>query len=366
MSHESKSAAPGNSPGENAIADDAATWVVRRDRGLKPEEWQALAAWQSADPRHATEFAQASETWRKLDAAGSIPGLAAMADAIEARALRRRARRRMLVATSGLLATAAAIAVAFFSGIFSNDPATRGLGTPITGGYQVVESAVRSLNLPDGSVANLNGEGSQIEVDFTPAERRIRLVRGEAHFDVYKDPDRPFLVTVGAVTVRAVGTAFNVRNAAASVEVLVTEGKVQLEGVRTSQPDPTIAEEAKPPTVAVGELAVIETAASTPMLIRIAAATPDEAARMLAWKSIRIAFNETPLDEVVAAFNRYNAHKLVLGDPSLQRRTLTGTFRADNLDGFTRLLESSVDITIAERAENQTVLMPMPQQQDDF
>ena len=42
-----------------------------------------------------------------------------------------------------------------------------------------------------------------------------------------KDPERPFLVSAGEVTVRAVGTAFDVRLAPTAVEVLVTEGVIR-------------------------------------------------------------------------------------------------------------------------------------------
>ena len=72
----------------------------------------------------------------------------------------------------------------------------------------VIAAAVgyESRALDDGTVVELNG-GAEIEVQFTAAERRLRLVRGEAHFQVAKNPLRPFVVEAGGVAVRAVGTA---------------------------------------------------------------------------------------------------------------------------------------------------------------
>src|SRR5204863_5888557 len=80
---------------------------------------------------------------------------------------------------------------------------------------------------PDGSVVELN-RGAVVSAHFTASERRMRLVSGEANFKVAKDPQRPFVVEARGVAVRAVGTAFNVRIDAVSVEVLVTEGVVNV------------------------------------------------------------------------------------------------------------------------------------------
>jgi transmembrane sensor len=83
------------------------------------------------------------------------------------------------------------------------------------------------VTLPDGSVLQLNTD-SVVETAYSPTERRVRLKKGEAFFSVAKNPQRPFWVDVGAVSVRAVGTAFNVRFRPEAVEVLVKEGKVSV------------------------------------------------------------------------------------------------------------------------------------------
>jgi ferric-dicitrate binding protein FerR (iron transport regulator) len=82
--------------------------------------------------------------------------------------------------------------------------------------------------LPDGTRVELNA-GTEFVVEFTPGVRAVRLVRGEALFAVPKNPARPFVVGAGAVSVRAVGTAFAVRHGAAVVGVLVTEGRIAVE-----------------------------------------------------------------------------------------------------------------------------------------
>jgi transmembrane sensor len=80
----------------------------------------------------------------------------------------------------------------------------------------------------------------------------------------------------------------------------------------------------------------------------------------LAWKSTQLVFDHTPLDQVVAAFNHYNTRILVLADPALKSRTLTGSFSAENLDGFTRLLRASVDVITESSGDGQILLRPAP------
>jgi len=135
--------------------------------------------------------------------------------------------------------------------------------------------------------------------------------------------------------VRAVGTAFNVRMASNTVEVLVTEGAVRLGEVNRGSAGPAAPKAAAgrevlaQPLVA-GERAVVRTladAAKAPVTVDKPA--PTEIAETLAWESTRLVFDHTPLDQVVAAFNRYNVRQLALAEPSLRARTLTGVFRAD-------------------------------------
>lgn len=345
----SPDAAP--SPGSAAAA--AADWVVRRDRGLSAAEERALAEWQSADPRHAAELARLGGAWRSLDGLGASPDLSALADDVFQRARGRRTGVRR--ATFGLLAAAAALAIAWIT-IWSDGAGDARLPAAGKAEIQVLASTARRVFLPDGSIAELNGD-SVIETDFTPGERRVRLVRGEAHFFVTKNTKRPFLVTAGRVTVRAVGTAFNVRLGADTLEVLVTEGKVRLDGTAPVAGAP--GRKAGAPALTAGQRAQIETASAGALpAVSIGELKPVEVDQALGWQSMRLVFNRTPLDEVVAAFNHHNARKLFLTDPALRERTISGTFRADNVGAFTRLLEASIDVRAEVRLGDEIALLP--------
>jgi len=289
-----------------------------------------------------------------------------------ARARAARSRRRRITFLSGALAAAAALAIGF-DGWRRWERPVEVRPAVVSESVRVLDSSLRRLDLPDGSVAELNGT-SRIEFNFTVTERRVRLTEGEAHFIVAKNPERPFYVSAGSVTVRAVGTAFNVRLASAAIEVLVTEGKVQIEH---AAPPPSVVAAAATPGAATAQAVVDSPPAPAPLIAGqraiidravAAAAAPavaiDDIGRAeideaLGWQTTRLVFSNTPLEEVVAGFNQFNRHQLTIGDPKLRGRTLTGVFRADNLEGFKRLLKASVDVKAELRTPTETVLLPM-------
>ena len=340
------------------VAQMAAEWVVRRDRGLTAAEVAALAEWLDADPRHAEEYARISCGWRKLDGISGVPELAAMAEAIRVRAQNRRARRRVWAVAAGLAAAAAVVAFSVWQVprvVRSPDPIA-----PSTGVIRVLPSTASRTPLPDGSVAELNGD-SRIETHFTRSERLVRLVKGEAHFTVAKDPARPFIVAVGTITVRATGTAFNVRLAADFVEIIVTEGKVRLEEsapAAEQQPSSDRAFDLAPAgrALSAGQRAFVKTTVDAKVPITIDRPSQNQIDETLAWQGTQLVFDRTPLDQVVAAFNRHNSRQLVLADPALRNRTLSGVFRADNVEGLIRLLPASLDL-VAERQDDNRILL---------
>ncbi len=84
-----------------------------------------------------------------------------------------------------------------------------------------------SVVLSDGSLVTLN-TASEIELHFSSTHRGITLLEGEALFQVAHDVTRPFEVTAGEVTVRAVGTKFNVDRHSQTLKVTVVEGRVEV------------------------------------------------------------------------------------------------------------------------------------------
>jgi len=224
----------------------------------------------------------------------------------------------------------------------------RSFQTPAIAHYTTTVAGYERAQLDDGSTVELNA-ASAVRVQFTPAERRIELENGEAHFAVAHDTARPFVVSAGDISVRAVGTAFNVRlTGPDTVEVIVTEGKVR---IGSSGPASSAAAEA--PLLAAGERLVLRRQAPPPAAEKV----PAEALRSaLAWQSRLADFAEAPLAAVVERFNARSRVQLVLADSELGARPVGGTFALDESEAFARLLTRDGELVAERRSDSEIVL----------
>lgn len=94
---------------------------------------------------------------------------------------------------------------------------------------------VRLLRLPDGTRVWVN-QNTHIEYpkEFEGDVRKVTL-KGEAFFEVAKDPSKPFIITSGTITTTVLGTSFNVKAyAGKAAEVRVRSGKVKVEGLKNT------------------------------------------------------------------------------------------------------------------------------------
>ena len=209
-----------------------------------------------------------------------------------------------------------------------------------TASYASAVGQLRQLRLSDGTRATLSGD-SRIEVAMSRGERRIVLARGEAFFEAAKDRQRLFVVDADARRVVAVGTRFSVRRDGPDLRVVVTEGLVRLES-ESSQGQP-------PAPTAL--LPAGSSALATRSGVLVRAGTVAEAERALDWRGGYLHFDDTPLAEVAAEFNRYSGRTVLMGDDTTAALRIGGNFRWSNVDGFVRLLEQGFDVRVERRGE---------------
>ncbi len=326
-----------------AIETAAAQWLARRDRGLVAAEQDAYLQWLLENPAHGTAIGRLEKAWQALNQLDQWRPVHSPQPNPDLLAPTRRGYWRM----SGAMAAAAMVAVAFM--LWSYRPAE-----PVAPKQAIIHPGPERMTLEDGSIVELNA-GAKVDVAFTPAERRVQLVRGEAHFTVAKNPARPFIVSADKLAVRAVGTAFSVALNSEAVSVLVTEGKVRLDEMSVA----TDSGESAPrelSSLIAGQQAVVNMAASTlPLVPEVREVTPSEIERALSWQGLRLEFVDMPLADVVAEFNRYNQRKLVIEDAATGALLVGGNFRADNVDTFVRLLDVGFSVDAVMRG-NEVVL----------
>ena len=343
---------PESSSFDDAIETAAAEWLCERELGFAPGRAQAFAAWRAADPRHEEAVGHAERALELLAdmPAGRAPLTARLAATAQpsAPAVRWGGFR----APGWFAGLAAALALA--AGAWWLAPGRSGESQR----YVTAAARQQQIGLNDGSIVNLN-VSSEVSVRLTPHERRVTLASGEAHFAVAHDTARPFIVTAAGVSVRAVGTAFSVRVGDAGVEVLVTEGKVAVTRDAVAAGAATAPTAVGPAQLVAGERTVIarEAAVGSAAIERVPAEALDAAVR---WHSQVMVFSDLPLRDAVALFNRRNATQLVLADEKLGAQKIGGTFAADQVEAFVRLLEKDGDVAAERRGAREIALRRAP------
>ncbi len=349
------------------VTRQAAEWVVQLRAPDAPANCEAeFAAWLCASPLHVREYLAAVEVWQCLaDAATETESSrhdlikdAGTSDLIDfpsptesaSTSLGRtdspapasgRARSRRL----GRVALAASILL-LLGLIYVSWRDLRPIEITTAIGEQ------RSAVLPDHSIVELNTQ-SAVRIAYTSRERRIELVRGEAFFEVAKDPTRPFIVATEWATARALGTRFTVYRAPSGTVVTVAEGRVLVRYTGktaesgTDRPSLIDSVEVVPGTQA-------DATPGSPVQVH-----PVDVDRSLAWRERRLIFAGETLANVVKEFNRYNVPRLEIVDPRLRDQRISGVFGANDPQSLLDFL-SKVDHINVSRADPDAIRIGDP------
>ena len=286
------------------VEAEAAAWLARLHGPYRSADTHAaLKEWLKADPAHEEAFGRATEVWELL------PGIEAGREPEAVEAPERRFGRRIVFA----LAASLLISV--------------GGGIALLSRPQVHETAVgeqQVVMLDDGTRVSLNTD-SRISIFYSEGERRVRLDRGEAMFEVTHNVARPFVVQSGDEQVRALGTTFVVRrDGDARMAVTLLEGRVEV-----TEPN-----QAQRPRIAVlspGQRVTVTPTAG-------AALDRPSIEAVTAWRRGEVVFEDTTLLEAAEELNRYNAEHLVVADPSLASLRISGVFSASDLEEAARAI----------------------------
>jgi transmembrane sensor len=179
---------------------------------------------------------------------------------------------------------------------------------------------------------------------MTRGARQLELLRGEALFKVSPDTQRPFEVTSGKRTVRAIGTEFSVRSDEGSLHVLVVSGAVSLDPQRGAE------------ILHAGESAEVLNDGT----LRRAVLAPEDIESRLLWTQGRIVFRDERLEDAIAEMNRYNTRqvRLIASVRQLNSR-IGGAFTADGLDRFVYAISTAFGLQqIPSSDPNEILLAP--------
>ncbi|OYX50391.1 MAG: hypothetical protein B7Y97_07515 [Sphingomonas sp. 32-66-10] len=310
-----------NGPTRQKLTNQAADWLVRLDAGTADPE--AFEAWRSADPRHASVFAQVAATWKRTgDLRGSVlpPSETPTVEVAAPRADRRTLLRGLAasgVAAIGLGATALVL-------------------TTRRASAETARGERRTVALPDGSRVELNTD-SRVEWRF--GERReLWLSRGEASFAIADDLVRPLLLEAGALRVAVDPGRYNLRQDRIATRLTVFSGRARL-GLAGGTT-----------TATAGDQAEARGAALT-----VRRLTADRLESVTAWRRGELHLDGMTLEEAAAEYSRYLEKPIVVADPRVARLRLGGRFLIDEPSDFLRALAEG--FAIESRNEGDRIVL---------
>lgn len=307
----------------------ASRWVIERraSENWSEDDQRRLDAWLNESTAHLVAYWRADQAWDRTFRAAALrqpfPSVTKRDPSGLFKFLSLRIAASLIV-----IATLSTAAAYLFLG-----PKYVTYTTPV-GGREI-------LRLSDGSRIELN-TNTVLRFSTRVGQRQAILDKGEAYFEIKHDPAHPFTVKAGGRQITDVGTKFLVRGEPRHLEVALLEGRVLL-----SAPNGT---DAPAVDLTPGSVA-IATAADTSISKRSQQALKDE----LGWRQGVLVFHHTTLATVVAEFNRYNTHKLVVDDPRAALMTINGTFRAGDVETFTEVAQDVLHLRV-QRQGDETVM----------
>ncbi len=176
---------------------------------------------------------------------------------------------------------------------------------------QITEVAEqRVLNLQDGSRITL-APSSAVAIEIRCNERRVRLLEGQAFFEVRHEPARPFRVEARDVETLVLGTRFDVRLDARAVTIAVQDGVVQVaagsEGRRGAE------------RLVAGESVRVIGNGSFQR-------SSEPTWSMAAWRQGQLISHDRPLSEAVDMLRRYYDGSIIVADDALGALPVTGVY----------------------------------------
>lgn len=311
---------------------EALEWLLALHEDPEDADLHArFEAWRAGDPARIRAWTEVAGVYGAIGQAppahaerwAHLPGVAGakIAGARRVRspgpAIRKSARRRLV---AGLAASVAAVLVAAVL--------APGALVGLSADYATGVGEVREVRLEDGSVVSL-GPDTALEVAYTADRRQVRLLKGQAWFDVRHNPARPFGVKARDVATTVLGTAFEVDVAAAVSTIAVQRGLVGVSALD----GPARPMERVPAgrAVTVGRDGAITRAAIAPD-------------RVAAWRDGQLVVENGAIGEVVGALKPWSRDLILVRGSALAGKRVTGVYDLRDPQAVVQALAATYDL----------------------
>ena len=313
---------------EQSILEQAHAWRTAMAEEPSSIDRKEFEAWLHRDARHRRAYERAGAVWDLL--------------ADVERPSEREARRRF----SGMIwigSTAAVIFAVVFLAYSPERGSIEAMPAPVT--VTTEPGEVRTAELGDGSTVTLGG-ASEMRFTQTHSLRRVRLLRGDAFFEVLPNEHLPFVVEAGPAEIRVLGTSFSVEKRSRETSVLVASGNVSVSARRSYNSTPR-----SNSAVSLQPGYTVRVTAE-----RVAPPRQIDAEDIGAWRSGRVVLKAMPLRDVVKTLDRYDSRSIALGYTAFASEPVTATLRLDDVDGSLLMLSETFDLEIDRSRADQILL----------
>ncbi|MDP9836552.1 transmembrane sensor [Neorhizobium huautlense] len=299
---------------DEELLEEAMDWFLRlREPSRSSSDEQDFTAWIRRSPLHQAAWTKACRTWEVMGETSPV-NMPEWQNLRQPRYARPRGIGRRMIIGAGLAALAAClIAIVVGPTILMRSQAD----------YMTATAQVRRVTLEDGTIVDLSAT-SAIAVDFSDDGRRVKILSGEAFFDVKPDPSRPFIVNVGGeLDITVVGTAFDVNVTPQLATVQLAHGAVDL-----SAPKNGARMKLRP-----GDFASLDRDSG-----HLSKSSVDVDA-IASWRDGKLFVQDVPISSVVATLQRYHPAWITVASGELGARRVTGLYDLSDPD---RALEALV------------------------
>lgn len=191
---------------------------------------------------------------------------------------------------------------------------------------------IDSVFLSDGTKVMLASHSTiSYPEKFTAEERTISLIKGQAFFNVHKDPSRPFTINIRKSKVYVLGTSFNINYTHAEIDVSVKTGVVKF------SPD----EKTAPSILSAGQALSYNFIQSS--------VTIEKNPNANAWLTKELRFVDLPLNQVCNELSEYYHVNIILYDKMQTTKMFNATFTDSSLDEVLTVLEATYQIKISRK-----------------
>ena len=344
-------------PASKMVEAQASEWLAKLDADVPSEPvLREFKAWVNASREHRQAFESLLDFWDDMNILTQVVpprGEIASPDLS-------RAEPRPFWSGARLAACLATLLLLVLSAFWLR-PEQQG---PVIYATRVGEQ--REVELPDRTKVFLN-TNTRLEVSYGDSKRQIKLARGEAYFEVFHNPARPFEVVAGKRLVRAIGTAFTVHVRQVDVEVIVTEGVVEIDrtepvslNIRVANPQASSPQAAENSAAGLNAAVLVKAgnmaSYDRQTLDQIKLVVAQRLEEDLSWRQGMLLFSGEPLEQVVAEISRYTALKIIIPESKVRELQIGGFFKIGDTGALFEALREGFGIH-ADRVSDNMVLL---------